>query len=58
MQFENLIIGGDLNFSLGIVESWGHRAQSDVLTSFFEKMLDDNDLISIDYARKMPTWRN
>lgn len=26
MQIENLIIGGDLNFSLGLAESWGNKA--------------------------------
>lgn len=36
----------------------GHQAQSDVLTGFFENLLDGHDLISIDSVHIMPTWRN
>ena len=58
MQFENLIIGGDLNFSLGLAESWGHRAQTDSLSGFFEGLLDDHNLLNIDSERIMLMWRN
>lgn len=58
MQLENLIIGGDLNLFLGQTESWGQRAQANSLTGFFEGLLDDHNLLNIDSARIMQTWRN
>jgi len=58
MQSKDIIIGGNLNFSLGLAESWDHRAQSDALTEYFEKLMADNELFSLESARRMPTWRN
>lgn len=58
MQDDNLIIGGHLNFSLGLAESWGWWAQSDHLLDFFNNLLDLHDLIPIDSANILPTWRN
>lgn len=58
MQSDDIIIGGDLNFSLGMAEFLGHRAQSDALTNYFEKLLDDHDLLSLNSTCKMPPWRN
>lgn len=37
---DNMILGGDLNFSLGFLESWGHMAQIDPLFDFFEHLLE------------------
>jgi len=58
MQADNMIIGGNLNFSLGISKSWGNRAQTDPLTTFFEIMMDSHDLLNIDSENIVPTWRN
>lgn len=41
-QAGNLIIGGDLNFSLGFSESWGLQAQADPLAGYFEQLLDSH----------------
>lgn len=40
MQANNIILGGDLNFSLGFLESWGHMAQVDGLTDDIRNMLE------------------
>jgi len=34
MQLKDIILGGDLNFSLGAVEIWGPKALSDPLGIF------------------------
>jgi len=33
--FDHLVIGGDLNFSIGFGESWGSQAQVDPLSEYF-----------------------
>jgi len=58
IQSKNLILGGDLNFSLGLAESWGNKAQTDPVTAFFEVLMDSYDLLNIDMEKLMPTWRN
>jgi hypothetical protein len=58
LKSENLILGGDLNFSLGEVESWGPRARLDPLTYFFNHMLRRMKLIDIPPIRRCSTWRN
>lgn len=37
---DNLILGGDLNFSIGYSESWGSAAQIDPLLEVMETLLD------------------
>jgi hypothetical protein len=51
-------LGGDLNFSIGAVESWGQRAQDDSLSDFFVHKLGEAGLIDIAPIRLGPTWRN
>lgn len=58
VQVENIILGGDLNFSFGHVESWDHNAQVDSLTDFFKHIMENNRLIDIKMACTQPTWRN
>lgn len=41
-QVDNIILGGDLNFSLGFRESWGHLAQVDGLTNAITSLLEDH----------------
>jgi len=58
MNTENLILGGDLNFSLGFRESWGSSAQMDSITDFMRRMLEQHDLIDIPMHHPLPTWWN
>eukprot|EP00253_Pinus_taeda_P031439 PITA_31439 len=58
MNAENLILGGDLNFSLGFRESWGSTAQADSITDFMRSLLEQHDLIDIPMHHPLPTWRN
>lgn len=58
LQGDNIIVRGDLNFSMCFVESWGHNAQMDTLLAFFENLLDSHNIIDIPTAKIQPTWRN
>lgn len=57
-SLENLIIEGDLNFSIGYGESWGTNAQVDMLTKTMEMLLDQHHLTDIPMIKPLPTWRN
>ena len=39
MRGEKLIIGGDLNFSLGQEEVWGPHARPELLSDYFTRNL-------------------
>ena len=53
-----LIMGGDLNFSMGYSEIWGTKARVDPLSDFFNRQLDGLDLVDIAPAVSLPTWSN
>lgn len=55
---DQLIIGGDLNFSMGFGESWGSHAQIDPLSDFFKDILEKHHLADIPMNKAVPTWRN
>lgn len=42
LQVYNIILGGDLNFSLGSSESWGHSAQVDSLSDTISSLLEEH----------------
>jgi hypothetical protein len=46
-EVEALILGGDLNFSLGMDEVWGPRERSDPLAYFFKMHLERKRLIDV-----------
>lgn len=54
----NLIMGGDLYFSISAVKSWGAWARPDPLFDFFFHHLSSSNLIGQDTIRLKPTWRN
>eukprot|EP00253_Pinus_taeda_P002123 PITA_02123 len=53
-----VIIGGDLNYSIGYGESWGSQAQIDPLSDFFKDIMDQHHLADIPMNKPLPTWRN
>lgn len=58
MNSNNLILGGDLNFTIGHEESWGHHTQLDPLSDYMEHLLEQHHLIDIPMNKKQPTWYN
>lgn len=53
-----MVLGGDLNFSLGRAEAWGPTAREDSLTNFFQNLLIANNLLDVNLIKLKPTWRN
>jgi hypothetical protein len=58
LSFENIILGGDLNLTLGACEIWGSIAQADPLYEYFIKTLEDHKLFDPTPPKLSPTWRN
>eukprot|EP00253_Pinus_taeda_P023209 PITA_23209 len=58
LSAENIVIGGDLNFSLGYCESWGSSAQIEPITGYMTDLLAHHDLIDVPMNKILPTWRN
>ena len=58
LQNPLLIVGGDLNFSIGRAESCGPSAREDPLSDFFQHLLLENNLSDPSPIKLKPTWRN
>eukprot|EP00253_Pinus_taeda_P031803 PITA_31803 len=58
MNEDRVVIGGDLNFSLGFRESWGSAAQIDPITNYMTNLLAQSNLMDIPMQKVLPTWRN
>ena len=55
---QNLILGGDLNFTTSIREVWGAHAREDPLLPFFSQLIQDEGLANVEPLKFLPTWRN
>jgi hypothetical protein len=55
MKNEDLILRGDLNFSLGMEKSWIQRAQLNSLSELYNHFLVEKGLIDIAPIRLYPT---
>ena len=55
---ENLIIGGDLNFTLGANKIWGPKVRTDPLALFFSNLLQNMNLIDLDPQKSKLSWTN
>eukprot|EP00253_Pinus_taeda_P028429 PITA_28429 len=58
MKSPLMVVGGDLNFSLGRAEAWGPSAREDPLSDFFYHALLDKKLTDPAPIKLKPTWRN
>jgi hypothetical protein len=58
MNFESLILGGDLNFSVGVIEVWGPKPRIDPLLDFLIHILGDKGMSDAFTVKLNPTWRN
>ena len=58
LQSDNIILGGDLNFSLGFRDSWRSAAQFDPITDYMTNLLEQTNFMDIPMQRYLPTWRN
>lgn len=53
-----LIVGGDLNFTIGEAEIWGENARVDELSEYFRQALARIRVLDIPSPKLLPTWRN
>ena len=58
LKCAKLVLGGDLNFSLGLSKIQGCRAIIDCLSNYFSKKMDDYGLVDIVLSVLLPTWSN
>ena len=54
----NLMLGGDLNFTIGDTEIWGTHAHRDPFTYYFLSKLEDLSFFGIVPVKIIPTWWN
>jgi len=57
-QQDNIILGGDLNFTTGFSETWGHAARIDPFSNTISTLLDEHSWIDIPMQKLLPTWSN
>jgi hypothetical protein len=55
---QEVVVGGDLNFSLGASEVWGPRSSLDPLVDYFTHFLESFGLLDVESVKLQPTWRN
>jgi hypothetical protein len=58
MNCDSLILGGDINFSVGAAEIWGPKTRTNPLYVFFIHILDEKGLSDVALVKLNPTWRN
>ena len=58
LRLKNLIICGDMNFTLFSNEVWGALAPLDLLGSFLQDLFFRNNLVDIHPKKLIPTWNN
>ena len=58
LKKNNLIVGGDLNFSLETIEVCGPRVRDDPLTDFFQHFILEAGLLDVAAIKLSTTWRN
>ena len=54
----NLILDGDLNFTLTDADIWGKKTRLDPLAPYFSQLLKDSNMIDVPPICAGPTWRN
>lgn len=55
---DNLILGGDLNFTLNARECWGERVRIYPLAKYFSKLFKDLNLVDVETHKVVPIWMN
>lgn len=58
LSSDRLIVGGDLDFTLGVSKIWGSNAIPDPLADFFRSHLSWLDLFDLEPVKINPMWWN
>ena len=54
----NLILAGDINFTITASEIWGDKSRLDHLCHYFSHFLNSSNLVDLAPQELGPTWRN
>lgn len=55
MNEDLVVIGGDLNLSLGYRESWGSTAQIDSISDYMTSLLEQTYFVDVPMHKLLPT---
>jgi hypothetical protein len=55
---QNLILGGNLNFTTSFREVWGEHSRVYPLQPYFSKLLQEEGMVDVEPLKLLPTWRN
>jgi hypothetical protein len=58
LKYQEVILGGDLKFSLGFFEVWGTHVRVDPLTNIFNQKMVECNLLDIEPIKLKQTQRN
>ena len=58
LDLPNIILVGDLNFTISSSKIWGQKDRIDPLTSYFSHLISSNNLVDLCLSCPGPTWRN
>jgi hypothetical protein len=58
LQAQNVIIGGDLNFTLSLKEVCGRHPRRDPMEGFFIHWIVSHQLVDLEPPKVSQTWRN
>jgi hypothetical protein len=56
LKEQNLILGGDLNFTTSNREMWGAHARVDPLQLYFSQLIQVEGLVDVEPLKVLPTW--
>ena len=57
-NYPNLILAGDLNFTISDLEIWDNRACMDHLSLYFAQLLESMHMVDLAPTKIGPNWRN
>ena len=57
-NYPNLILDGDLNFTLSDLEVWGEKTRLDQRAHYFSHLLDSMNMVDLAPITPGPAWRN
>jgi hypothetical protein len=55
LKEQNVILGGDLNFTTSIMEMWGAHSRDDPLRSYFRELIQGEGMVDVEPLKMLPT---
>jgi endonuclease/exonuclease/phosphatase family metal-dependent hydrolase len=58
LKEQNVIMGGDLNFTTSSREMWGAHIRVDPLHLYFSQLIQGEGMVDVEPLKLLPTWQN